>query len=520
MLQRLPETRSWRKVAPEKWTTGDEVCGFIETYCLVPEGKLVGKPMRLEPFQRKFIYDVFDNPYGTRRAILSMARKNGKTSLIAALLLCFVAGPLSVRNAQIVSGAMSKDQAAIIFSLAAKMVRMSPELSRLIRIIPSPKRLVGLVRNVEYQAVSAEAKTAHGKSPLVAILDELGQVEGPTSPFVEAIVTSQGAYEAPLLIAISTQAPTDADLLSIWIDDALRGEDPYTVCHLHAAPADCALDDEAAWAAANPGLGSIRSRKDLAQQIEQASRLPAYENSVRNLLLNQRVQRMAPFLSPAVWKLGEKAVKNELFRPGRRICGGLDLSKRTDLSALVLATEDDDGLVHLLPTVWTPADTLLARGQRDRAPYGAWAKEGFFTTVPGKVLDYDFLAVRTGELAGAMDIERIAYDRWNIDVFKQALAREGVIVEMMPFGQGFRDMTPALAIFEELAIAGRLVHGGHPILRWCISNAVVERDAADNRKLTKAKSFGRIDVAVAAIMAVAALKLQTELGLDIATVVF
>jgi len=519
MLQRRRETRDWRKIAPEKWSIGDSVCGFIETYCLVPEGRLVGRPMRLEPFQRKFIYDVFDNPAGTRRAILSMARKNGKTALIAALLLCFVAGPLAVRNAQIVSGAMSKDQAAIIFSLAAKMVRMSAELSQLIRIIPSPKRLVGLVRNVEYQAVSAEAKTAHGKSPLVAILDELGQVEGPTSPFVEAIVTSQGAYEAPLLVAISTQAPTDADLLSIWIDDALRGEDPHTVCHLHAAPANCELDDQEGWAAANPGLGTIRSRKDLAQQLEQAKRLPAYENSVRNLLLNQRVQRLAPFLSPAVWKLGEQSVNLGLFRPGRPIYGGLDLSKRTDLSALVLAAEDDDGLVHLLPTVWTPADTLLARGQRDRAPYPAWADQGFLTAVPGKVLDYDFLAVKAGELAGAMDIGRIAYDRWNIDVFRQSMARMGVFIDLLAFGQGFKDMSPAIAIFEELAISGRLVHGGHPVLKWCISNAVIERDAADNRKLNKAKSFGRIDAAVAAVMAVAACKLQTETVIDVASMI-
>lgn len=525
MLQRVDRSsinssRNWRRIAPEKWTTGDQICGFIETFCLVPEGKLVGRPMRLEPFQKKFIYEVFDNPAGTRRAILSMARKNGKTALIAALLLCFVAGPLAIRNAQIVSGAMSREQAAIVFSLAAKMVRMSEELSQLVRIVPSPKRLVGLVRNVEYQAKSAEAKTAHGLSPLVAILDEVGQVEGPTSRFVDAIETSQGAYESPLLIVISTQAPTDADLLSLMIDDALTGSDPRTVCHLYAAPKDSELDDEEAWAAANPGLDTLRSRSDLAEQIREAMRLPAKENSVRNLLLNQRVQRMAPFLSPSVWKLGEQAVNFELFHPGRPVYGGLDLSRRTDLSALVLAAEDDDGLVHLLPTIWTPADTLLARGQRDRAPYRAWADQGFLTAVTGSVLDYDFLAVGVGELSGKMDIGRVAYDRWNIDVFKQALNREGVIVDMMPFGQGYKDMSPAIAVFEELAVGGRLVHGGHPVLSWCISNAVIERDAADNRKLTKAKSVGRIDAAVAAVMAVAAMKLQTEAVIDVSTLVF
>lgn len=524
MLQRVTasnrqQQRDWRKIAPEKWTTGDQVCGFIETFCIVPEGKFVGRPMRLEPFQRRFIYDVFDNPAGTRRAILSMAKKNGKTSLIAALLLVFVAGPLAVRNAQIVSGGMSRDQAAIVFNLAAKMVRMSVELSQLVRIVPSPKRLVGLVRNVEYQAKSAEAKTAHGFSPLIAILDELGQVEGPTSPFVDAIITSQGAHQAPLLIVISTQAPTDADLLSLWIDDALNGEDPHTVCHLYAAAQDCELDDQEAWAAANPGLDTIRSRNDLASQIEQAKRLPSYENSVRNLLLNQRVQRMAPFLSPAIWKLGDRPVDFELFRAGRPICGGLDLSARTDLSALVLAVEDDDGVVHLAPHVWTPADTLRERGMRDRAPYPTWAEQGFLIPVPGKVLNYDFLAAGIGELLGTMELDRIAYDRWRIEVFRQSLARLGVLLDLVPFGQGFKDMSPAIEIFEQLAIEGKLRHGGNPLFRWCISNAVIERDAAGGRKLNKAKSFGRIDVAVAAVMAVAAMKLRTEPGIDISAIV-
>ena len=512
--------RDWRAINPKNWTIGDKVCCFIETYCIVPEGQFVGRPMVLAPFEQKFIYAVFDNPAGTRRAILSIARKNGKTGLIAALLLAYVAGPLSLRNAQIVSGAMSRDQAAIVFGLAAKMVRASPALDKLVRIVPSGKRLIGLARNVEYQALSAEAKTAMGHSPLVAILDEIGQVQGPTAPFVEAIVTSQGAHEAPLLIAISTQAPTDADMLSLWIDDALLGEDPQTICHLYAASKDAALDDPEAWAAANPGLDIIRSRRDLMNQIEQAMRLPALEPSVRNLLLNQRIQRMAPFLSPSLWKLGDDAIDESLFTSGRTVFGGLDLSARTDLSSLVLAVEDDNGVVHLMPRVWTPADTILARGLRDRAPYQTWAQQDFLLPVPGKVLDYDFLAADVGKLSGQMEFGRIAYDRWRIDIFRQSLARLGVTVDLMAYGQGFKDMSPAIEIFEQLAIEGKLRHGGHPVLRWCVSNAIIERDAADNRKLNKAKSFGRIDVAQAAVMAVAAMKLQTEPSLDNAAIVF
>lgn len=512
--------RHWRDIEADWMTDADRVCGFIETHCIVPEGQLVGKPMVLAPFQRKFIYEVFDNPAGTRRAILSIARKNGKTALIAALLLAYIAGPMAIRNSQIISGAMSRDQASIIFDLAAKMVRASPSLAGLVRIVPSTRRLIGLVRNVEFHAMSAEAKTAMGHSPLVAILDEIGQVQGPTSPFVEAIITSQGAHEKPLLIAISTQAPTDADMLSLWIDDALADNDPHTVCHVYAADKEAALDDPDAWAAANPGLDVIRSRADLANQVEQAMRLPAMEPSVRNLLLNQRIQRMAPFLSPGIWALGNEPVDEDLFHSGRAVYGGLDLSVRTDLSALVLAAEDDSGVVHLYPRIWTPADTILERGIRDRAPYQVWAEQEYLIPVPGKVMDYDFLAAEVGELSGRMEFSKIAYDRWRIDVMKQSLARMGVMVDMMPYGQGFKDMSPAIEIFEQLAIEGKLRHGGHPVLRWAVSNAIVERDAANNRKLTKSKSFGRIDPAVAAIMAVAAMKLQTDAPLDVATWVF
>ena len=167
---------------------------------------------------------MLDNKVPTTLAILSMARKNGKTALIAAILLAFLVGPEAKRNSQIVSGAMSKDQAALVFALACKMVQLSPELSKVVKIVPSGKRLYGLPLNVEYRALAADATTGQGLSPRLAILDEVGQVRGPKSEFVEAIVTAQGAYDDALLVAISTQAPNDGDLLSIWIDDAQAGD--------------------------------------------------------------------------------------------------------------------------------------------------------------------------------------------------------------------------------------------------------------------------------------------------------
>jgi phage terminase large subunit-like protein len=231
-------TTKTQKPAPKKvqtLTRGGRVIAFIEKYCRVPEGKLVGQNLELDPFQKQFILDVYDNPAKTSMGILSIARKNGKTALIAAILLAHLVGPEAKLNTQIVSGALSRDQAAIVFNLAVKMIRLNEELALATKISPSAKILHGLARNVEYRALSAEGKTAHGLSPILAILDEVGQVRGPQSDFIDAITTAQGAHESPLLIVISTQAPNDADLLSIWIDDAKNSQDPRIVSCIHEA---------------------------------------------------------------------------------------------------------------------------------------------------------------------------------------------------------------------------------------------------------------------------------------------
>src|SRR6185503_1271835 len=234
-------------------TRGEKVIAFVQKYCFVPEGAHVGKPMVLLEFQRRFIIDIYDNPAGTSRAYLSIARKKGKSATIAALALAHLVGPEAKLNSQIISGAQSRDQAGIIYKLAEKMVNLNPELRKIVRSVPSAKMLIGLPMNVEFRSIAAEAKTAHGLSPVVAILDEVGQVSGPRDEFVEAIETSQGAHDGTaLLLAISTQAPTEADLFSIWLDDARQADDPRIVSHLYTAPEGCDLLDRDAWKAANP----------------------------------------------------------------------------------------------------------------------------------------------------------------------------------------------------------------------------------------------------------------------------
>lgn len=477
-------------------TDGEEVIWWIEQVCRVPEGAKVGEDIKLAEFQKEFIRAIYDNPAGTRRAYLAIARKNGKSALIACLLLVHLVGPRSVLNSQIVSGARSRDQAALVFNLAAKMVQLNPDLQQEVRVVPSGKRLIGLAMNTEYRALAADGTTAHGLSPVLAILDEVGQVKGPQDDFIDAITTSQGAHDEPLLIAISTQAPTDADLFSKWLDDAERSDDPSIVSHVYTAPEGCELDDEQAWRAANPALGLFRSRRDVEEQAAQAKRMPASENTFRVLTLNQRVNMTSPFVSAGVWKLGNGAPA-EL---DGIVYGGLDLSATTDLTALVLICRKN-GRLHVQPHFWIPQDSVLAAARRDGAEYDVWVREGYLRTTPGKVIDYDFVARDVGEITAGLDLAKLAFDRWRMDRMQQALDRAGIVLPLEPFGQGFQSMSPALDALEADLLQGNIRHGGHPVLTMCAANAVATPDPAGNRKLDKSKATGRIDGMVALAMA-------------------
>jgi len=505
-----------KKVKP--LTRGQKVIAFIERYCLTPEGSQVGKPIVLEPFQKKFILEIYDNPAGTRKAILSLARKNGKSALIACLLLCHIIGSEAVENSQIISGAMSREQASLIFNLAVKMLQLNPDLEGLYKVIPSGKRIHGLRKNVEYKALSSDGSTAHGLSPVLALLDEVGQIRGSMTPFVEAITTSQGAYENPLLVMISTQAPSDSDFFSIQIDDAIRSGDPHTVCHLYCADPESDLMDEIQWAKANPALGLFRSKKDLEEQLKQASRVPSMEASARNLLLNQRVALDSLWLAPNIWKSCSDQADIEVFRSGLPVSMGLDLSSRNDLTACVLACKDDDGVIHLLTYAFTPADGIKERELLHKAPYTTWVNQGDLIAVPDKTMDYEwlceFMKLQLDDLG--ISLSNIEFDRWRIKELQASAERVGFGQEAIwhEVGQGYRDISPRLEAFETYLLNGKMRHGSHPVLNMGASGAIVVRDPAGNRKIDKSKAGTKIDALVASVMAVGAFMVVEQTDID------
>lgn len=492
-----------RKRATGGQTRADRAISWIERHCIVPDGEFVGQPVKLREWQRAELRKIYDNPHGTRRAILSFGRKNGKTSLTACLLLLHLVGPEAQRNGQLYSAAQSRDQASILFALAAKMVRMSRELSAVVGVRDTAKQLYCPELGTTYRALSADASTAYGLSPVFIVHDELGQVRGPRSELYSALETATGAQKAPLSIIISTQAPTDADLLSVLIDDALLGADKRTVVSLYAAPEDIDPFSDEAIKLANPAYGDFQNPEQVRDRAEAARRMPSDENSYRNLYLNQRVEAHSPFISRTSWEACQGEVEPDWA--GRPVYGGLDLSSTNDLTALILTTKID-GVTHVRPIFWLPSEGLVEKSRGDRVPYDLWASQEFLQTTPGKSIEYEWVA---HELRGIFDdyaVEGIAFDRWGFKYLKPWLEKAGFseaeLAKFVEFGQGYQSMSPALRDLEVLILEQRLRHDGHPVLTMCMANAVVQADPAGNRKLNKVKSTGRIDGAIALTMAI------------------
>lgn len=491
---------------------------WIETYCRVPEGRLVGQPVVLRDWQKDIIREIYSTP--TRRAIISFGRKNGKTALSAFLLLLHLCGPEARPNSQLFSAAQSRDQAAVLFALAAKTVRMSPDLNAVVVIRDTAKQLFCEELGSLYRALSAEASTAYGLSPVFIVHDELGQVKGPRSELYEALETACAAQEAPLSIVISTQAATDADLLSVLIDDAKKARDPKVKLALWTSSITDDPFCEETIRAANPAYGDFQQADEVLAMAADAMEMPSREAEYRNLILNQRVDKNNPFVSYKVWMENAGAVSDRWG--DAPVYAGLDLSATADLTAFV-AIAWVDGAWEVKPTFWLPGEGIAAKSRADREIYDVWADKGFLETTPGRAIEYEFVAHWLREFVTEHNVAKIAFDRWGFKHLRPWLLKAGFteqdvgIDQNVPdglfagFGQGVQSMSPALRDLEAALLSRKVRHGehdlgqglkpGHPVLNMCAKNAVVKMDPAGGRKLDKSKAAGRIDGMVALAMA-------------------
>jgi phage terminase large subunit-like protein len=382
------------------------------------------------------------------------------------------------------------------------IIEKVPDLNSRIIVRDFNKHLEDTETGSIYTALSSDAKTKHGLSSSCWIYDELAQA--PDRNLYDVLATSTAARKEPLGIVISTQSGDPHHIMTELVDYGLQVkngviEDPAFFPVIYTAPDDADPWDESVWHACNPALGDFRSLEEMRSAASQAKRMPAREAPFRLLYLNQRVTAELPLIPRAEWEACAGNIDPQDLR-GRPCYAGLDLGSTMDLTALVLFFPEDHGAV--IPYFWVPKDRLEEHEHMDRVPYPLWHKQGFIEAPEGRAINKMAIVQRLAQISGMFDIKGVAYDRWRMEDLQKLLDDEGLRLPLVPWGQGFKDMSPSVDALESAILDRGLVHNKNPVLTWNASNAVVATDPAGSRKLDKSKATGRIDGMVALVMAV------------------
>lgn len=408
------------------------------------------------------------------------------------------------QRAEVYGCASDRQQASIVFEVAADMVRMCPALSKRVKILASMKRMIFLPTNSIYQVLSSDAFTKHGLNISGVVYDELHAA--PDRKLFDVMTVGSGDARAQPLYFLITTAGNDTH--SICYEqhqkalDIIEGRkhDPTFYPIIYGAADDQDWTDPKVWAQANPSLGETIAIEKVVQACESAKQNPAEENSFRQLRLNQWVKQAVRWMPMEKWDAC-KLTFSEDDLEGRACYAGLDLSSTSDLTALVLVfpptTEDEP--YFILPYFWLPEDTLPLRVKKDRVLYDVWERQGHILTTEGNAVHYGFIHQFICRLRERFNIREIAYDRWNSGMLVQTLADDDFTV--VPFGQGFASMSNPTKELMRLVLAKSICHNGHPVLRWNMDNIFVKTDPAGNVKIDKEKSTEKVDGAVALVMA-------------------
>lgn len=508
--------RKLKKYVPTKFMAKDSyydkkkadyAVSFIE--CLShTKGSFAGQPFELIDWQEQIIRDLFGimKPNGYRQfnyAYVEIPKKQGKSELAAAIALLLCCGD-GEQRAEIYGCAADRQQAAIVFEVAADMVRMCPALNKRVKILASQKRLIYLPTNSFYQVLSAEAYSKHGFNIHGVVFDELHTQ--PNRKLFDVMTKGSGDARMQPLYWYITTAGTDTNSICYEVHqkakDLIEGRkhDPTFYPVIYGAEPEDDWTDPAVWKKANPSLGITVGIDKVKDACQSAKENPGEENAFRQLRLNQWVKQEIRWMPMDKWDLCADPVDAAELE-GRVCYGGLDLSSTTDITAFVLVFPplDEEEKYKVLPFFWVPEDTLDLRVRRDHVPYDTWKLTGDLFTTEGNVIHYAFIEKYIEQLGEKYFIKEICYDRWGATMLSQDL--EGMGFTVVPFGQGFASMSPPTKELMKLVLEQKIAHGGHPVLRWNMDNVFVRQDPAGNIKMDKAKSTERIDGAVAMVMA-------------------
>ena len=506
-LKKYKPTKFMAKTSHYDKDAADYAVMFIESLCHT-KGTWAGKPFELIDWQEQIIRDLFGvlKPNGYRQfntAYIEIPKKQGKSELAAAVALLLLCGDGEER-AEVYGCAADRNQAKIVFDVAVDMVRFCPALSKRVKILESQKKITYLPTNSSYQVLSADVANKHGFNTHGVIFDELHTQ--PNRKLFDVMLQGSGDARMQPLYFLITTAGNDTNSICYEVHqkaiDIAEGRkvDPTFYSVIYGAAEDEDWTDPKVWKKANPSLGITVGIDKVKAACESAQQNPGEENAFRQLRLNQWVKQSVRWMPMDKWDKCEFAV-NEDDLEGRVCYGGLDLSSTTDITAFVLVfpPEDENDKYIILPYFWIPEDNLDLRVRRDHVPYDVWERQGFLQTTEGNVVHYGYIEKFIESLGERFNIREIAFDRWGAVQMVQNL--EGMGFTVVPFGQGFKDMSPPTKELMKLVLEQRIAHGGHPVLRWMMDNIFIRTDPAGNIKPDKEKSTEKIDGAVATIMA-------------------
>jgi len=480
-------------------------------------GDYEGKDFVLLPWQTFVVGSIFGwkASDGTRRfrvAYVETGKGSGKSPLAAGIGLKGLTADGEAR-AEIYAAATKKDQAMILFRDAVAMVQQSPELTKRLTTSGGGQNIWNLAylqTGSFFRPISSDDGQS-GPRPHMALIDEVH--EHKTNVVVEMMRAGTKSRKQALIFMITNSGSNK--LGPCWsyheygsqVCSGDKVDDGFFAFICSLDEGDDPLKDEACWYKSNPSLqdADLPGMKYLREQVTEARGMPSKESMVRRLNFCEWTGAESPWISADIWKDARRDFDWRELR-GRRAYGGLDLGSTTDLTGLVFLVEPVlDGEPWLVvPFAWLPDEDLQRKSDSDRVPYVTWQTQGYLETTPGKAVSKRMVAQRLSALCEFFDVVCVAYDRWRIEDFLSMAADDGITLpEMKPFGQGYKDMSPAVEHFETMLLNGQIAHANHPVMNMCVNNAICTADDAGNRKPSKEKANGRIDLVVAAIMAAA-----------------
>ena len=490
--------------------------GFFRDVLRLNGGEFEGVPFDPHPWQAFIIGALFGwvDREGRRRfrvAYVETAKGSGKSPLAAGIGLYGLVADNEPR-AEVYAAATKKDQAMILFRDAVAMRDLSPDLAARLKksgVGENAWNLAYPQGGGFFRPISADDGQS-GPRPHISLLDEIH--EHKNGNVVGMLKAGQKSRRQPLMFMI-TNSGTDKRSVCWDYHDYAAKVSAGTLKDDSFFGYVCALDEdddpfksEACWIKANPSLPAIPGMQYLREQVTQARGMPASESLVRRLNFCQWTKAEAPWIGGDIWFAAEDREFDAEQLLGRRCYGGLDLSSTQDLTSLELLFEpvETDPHWRLVSRFWLPGYGLHDKADRDRVPYLVWRDDGYLHTTDGRAIDKLAVVRELATVVAQYDLQAIAYDRWRMADLLQMLEAEGVALPLTAFGQGFKDMAPAVDEFERMLVNGELKHDGNPVMTWCAANAVLQTDPAGNRKVSKQRATGRVDGIVAAVMAVGA----------------